>query len=722
MTKNRFKVSAIISTYNSEKFMRGCLQNLVEQTLYKSQELEIIVIDADSQENEQLIVKEFQANYSNIFYHRTSERETIYSAWNIGIKMARGLYITNTNTDDRHRGDALEVMMEYLDMRPEVSLIYADQLITTVANETFVTTEADRRWNWPPYSYTQLQQGCCMGSQPMWRKSLHEKYGYFNEDFHCAGDYEFWLRIGSKGEKMFLIPEILGLYYFNSQGLEHGMPSRAKEECDSICDQYNIPRLYIPKTSENGRKLSDMQYQGVLLTEEEKEQLILNQELTEKIFPIVVIDAIFFQLTDTGIARVWKSLIEEWKKSGFSRNIVVLDRANSFPRISGIKYRSVQAYDYKNSGSDSQMLQSICDEVRADLFFSTYYTTPISTPSIFLAHDMIPEMMNFDLSLPVWREKNYGILHACKYIAVSENTALDLVKFFPEISLDSISIAYNGIAPLFSTALEAEINQFKGKHQISKHYFIVVGNRTEYKNVEYFFKAFSQLENKQDLAIVCVGGNPQLEPEMANLVPDISTYMLKLSDEELKIAYSGAVALVYPSLYEGFGLPILEAMACGCPVITCRNSSIPEVAEEVALYVNGYNIDQMIDALSRVQDIHLRESLTKAGLKQSQKFSWQKMAKVIELNLLQTAQSIRDNMIKPERNFWFRYLRQEQFQLQKELQLEGEYQNLQREYQNSIKIAQDALVNIQAMESSKFWKLRNSWFKLKKLLRIKSSQ
>ena len=203
--KKQFRVSAIVSTYNSEKFIRGCLQDLIEQTLYQKNELEIIVIDSASPQDEKSIVEEFQGKYLNIVYQRTATRETIYAAWNRAIKIAQGDYITNANTDDRRRFDALEIMANYLDDHPDISLVYADQLITNVANETFNNTQAEQQFNWPPYSYEELKRRCCVGSQPMWRKSLHQTYGNFRSDFHCAGDYEFWLRLGSHGEKMTLI-------------------------------------------------------------------------------------------------------------------------------------------------------------------------------------------------------------------------------------------------------------------------------------------------------------------------------------------------------------------------------------------------------------------------------------------------------------------------------------------------------------------------------------
>lgn len=242
-----FKISAIVSTYNSEKFIHLCLLDLVEQTLYKKGELEIIVIDSASEQNEQSIVQKFQTKYPNIVYECTSDRETLYAAWNKAIKMSRGAYITNANTDDRHRPDALEVMANYLDAHVETSLVYADQLITATANDTWVTTQATQRWNWPEFNYSELEQRCIIGSQPMWRKSLHEQYGYFRSEFTSAGDYDFWLRIG-KAENIVRLPEIIGLYYDNPQGLEHASLT-AQQETSRILDEYAIPQRGVTPTT-----------------------------------------------------------------------------------------------------------------------------------------------------------------------------------------------------------------------------------------------------------------------------------------------------------------------------------------------------------------------------------------------------------------------------------------------------------------------------------------
>jgi glycosyltransferase involved in cell wall biosynthesis len=357
-------------------------------------------------------------------------------------------------------------------------------------------------------------------------------------------------------------------------------------------------------------------------------------DANQKVFPKILIDGVFFQLYRTGIARVWNSLLEKWAKNSFGNHIIVLDRAGTAPKIAGIRYLTIPAYNYGTTDADREMLQQVCDQEGADLFISTYYTTPLSTPSVFMAYDMIPEVLQANLNEPMWKEKHHAIRHASGYISISENTARDLTRFFPEIALESVTVAHCGVDSLFSPASQEDINSFKTKYGISKPYFLLVGSGADYKNAILFFQAFSQLPSTQGFEIVCTGSGVLLEGELRNYTLGSVVHKLQLSDEELRLAYSGAVALIYPSKYEGFGMPVLEAMSCGCPVITCPNASIPEVVGEAALYVNDEDIEGLADALCEVQKPKIRNSLIAAGLQQAQKFSWLKMAQIMSAALI----------------------------------------------------------------------------------------
>jgi glycosyltransferase involved in cell wall biosynthesis len=212
-------VSAIVSTYNSEKFLPGCLDDLEAQTL--ADRLEIIVVNSGSQQGERAIVEAYQARFQNIRYIETAERETVYAAWNRGAKEARGRYLTNANTDDRSHPERMERLARELDAHAELALVYANLWITTEENGAFETSPHIGAFRWHEFDREALHTGCFCGPQPMWRKSVHDKHGWFDPTFTSAGDWEFWLRMVSAGEIFKHVDEFLGLYLKREDSVEH---------------------------------------------------------------------------------------------------------------------------------------------------------------------------------------------------------------------------------------------------------------------------------------------------------------------------------------------------------------------------------------------------------------------------------------------------------------------------------------------------------------------
>ena len=213
------RVSALVSTYAAEDVMRGCLQDLVDQTLFAKGQLEIVVIDSASPQNEGAIVEEFQQRYPNIKYLRTAAREGVYMAWNRAARAASGCYLSNANTDDRHRPDALELMADALDANPEVALVYADSLVTRERDAHFATASLAGRFDWPAYLHEQALHGSFIGPHPMWRRQIHDELGWFDARYRVAGDYEMWLRIADH-YPMLHVDDSLGLYQFSETGVE----------------------------------------------------------------------------------------------------------------------------------------------------------------------------------------------------------------------------------------------------------------------------------------------------------------------------------------------------------------------------------------------------------------------------------------------------------------------------------------------------------------------
>lgn len=270
-----YLVSAIVSTYKSERFMRQCLEDLEAQTI--ADRLEIIVIDSNSPQNERAIVEEFQQRYDNIRYIRTDEREGVYKAWNRGIEAATGKYVTNANTDDRHRPDALERMVEALEANPDVALVYGDVAVTTRENATFDNAPIVGHYRWPDFEPRSLFMACYVGPQPMWRRSLHDTYGYFDASFVTAGDYEFWLRL-ARHESMLHLPEVLGLYLYAESSVEHRSGDLSGQESEVARDRY-WPKEWGPRPAPSGYFLVPYQAPRKALPEDGKTFKVLLYEV-----------------------------------------------------------------------------------------------------------------------------------------------------------------------------------------------------------------------------------------------------------------------------------------------------------------------------------------------------------------------------------------------------------------------------------------------------------
>jgi len=227
---------------------------LANQTLFQRGELEIVVIDSGSSENEAKIVLTFQKIHPQIKYLRTKECETLYNSWNRGIRIAKGKYITNANTDDRHEANCLEILVNHLDNTPEIDLAYGRLFKTTNPNECY--RENDKSF---PCTSQKFFPGSLLlhdysGAQPVWRKSIHDKVGLFDENYEVVGDYEFVLRAVSRGCKFGYVPEAQGLMLWHKNALST-KDSKAHSEKKKLFNKYRTPenlnRIYKDSCSVN---------------------------------------------------------------------------------------------------------------------------------------------------------------------------------------------------------------------------------------------------------------------------------------------------------------------------------------------------------------------------------------------------------------------------------------------------------------------------------------
>lgn len=363
--------------------------------------------------------------------------------------------------------------------------------------------------------------------------------------------------------------------------------------------------------------------------------------------PTLVVDGVFFQLNNTGISRLWMELLKEWVRSGIAPHVWLLDRDGTAPDIPGIRRHRIAPFDTQNPGPDSFLLQDICDALHADAFISTYYTSPIHTPSVAMLYDMIPERLNLPPGDWQWEQKKHYITHAKHVVCISRSTADDLRLLHPSVLAADVSVAHPAAPPEYKPASPAEVTAFRETYGIAKDYIILSGDRMGivvgtqgYKNAALAFRAWSLLppEERENLMILCTGGRPELEESLRLLAPGAEVRVFRFSEEELALAFSGAVALVYPSLYEGFGLPVIEAMACGCPVITCKRASLVEVAGDAAVFVDPWDPFGAASAIKALRrDPDLRAARVAAGFAQAAKFDFARMASSVASTLFEVA-------------------------------------------------------------------------------------
>jgi glycosyltransferase involved in cell wall biosynthesis len=270
-------------------------------------------------------------------------------------------------------------------------------------------------------------------------------------------------------------------------------------------------------------------------------------------------------------------------------------------------------------------LPKIYQTLKSQLLFSPIPEAPVYTKSRFIvmSHDMIPLRFpkRFSPLIPYHRYYVPQVLNRAEHIICnSQATAKDLVDFF--------DIPTNKITPI---PLAYHRSHFQFLNLPTRNYFLYIGRQDPYKNIERLITAFSRIPNRNDYELWLAGPydqrySPLLAIQTQELgISHLVKFLNYVSYDQLPIIINQAIALVFPSLWEGFGLPVLEAMACGTPVITSNISSLPEVAGDAAILIDPYNTGEITSAMQAIiNDSEIRKQLSEKGIKRANQFSWEK--------------------------------------------------------------------------------------------------
>ena len=351
---------------------------------------------------------------------------------------------------------------------------------------------------------------------------------------------------------------------------------------------------------------------------------------------VVAFDDVALQLSNTGIARYWRELMTRLVENDVFKdhNIKPIFLSRSSFRTTLIdQHLEFPSFDFQFPAADRQLISAFCESEKVDLFVSSYYTFSVNKKNLVLLYDLIPEVFGFERMNRGWMERELAFHAASSLFTISQNSKNDMNFFYPHTKEMKIGVGYPGIdTSLFNS------NQKENSRESPSNlrHFVCVGARYGeggYKNGKLLVDAINSMENEEiDFELYFIGGEA-LTLEEIKMSDDkkVKIHTGRISDSEMVSVIRSADALIYPTKYEGFGIPPLESLAVGTPVITTNCSSIPE---DLALFVDFDDAEGLASILLHKDFIELKESIGVHGPKRASEFTWEKTTKEFSLALV----------------------------------------------------------------------------------------
>jgi glycosyltransferase involved in cell wall biosynthesis len=367
-------------------------------------------------------------------------------------------------------------------------------------------------------------------------------------------------------------------------------------------------------------------------------------EFSEGIDLRIGIDGRYIQDHFPGIGRYTYNLIKGLVRAAPKGDFVIfhnpqllntrydLDELDRHPNVQLVA-ANVPTFSLK----EQYRLSSLAKRFRLSPLHSPYYVKPyrLPCPSVVTIHDLIPLTCPQSLPSPwtawVFRvTARLAVRSAARVIAVSESTKRDLNRLFGT-PLQKIAVTHEATDDRFRPLQARQMEAFRRKHGLPPTYILYVGINKPHKNLVHLLQVFSALETKAKL--VLAGKEDPRYPQARQAAERLGLnervlFLGEVADADLPPLYNGATLFVFASLYEGFGLPVLEALACGTPVICSNTSSLPEIVGDAAITLDPLDREAWLGAVKLVLESEaLREGMRERGLRRARMFSWEETAR-----------------------------------------------------------------------------------------------
>ena len=347
--------------------------------------------------------------------------------------------------------------------------------------------------------------------------------------------------------------------------------------------------------------------------------------------PVLLFDDVFFSLADSGIAKYWSNIMHEFenfeKNNSLPVELIILNRSNKFAN-SIFQKIDFPLWDTVLPAVERSNLAHVAKHAGASIFLSSYDTYCPGISNYKVVYDLIPEVFHFEKKNRTWLERVMSMIYAKGIIAISNSTLHDLNTYYPKLQNIRNSIAYPGVIPSeFYLKPESENFKFRAAKGF-QNYVLYIGARgreNEYKNGQLLFEMLN-FASPDDFGVIFVGGNELSTKEIESL-SGFQFHHLYPTDFELGSIISAADCTIVTSIYEGFGMPVLESLACGTPVITTGRSSLPEASGDLDIRISGASPIELFTAIKHAQSKTSRDAARENGPKHSQAFTWSKTAK-----------------------------------------------------------------------------------------------